>query len=414
MNGKRAFELLKKIGFERMSGTLEEEKAANYLVEEIKKIGGNCEVEEFDVDGFTIHEAKLEVLEPSYKEYKVIGYGNASSTLKEGITADFYYFSSDSDVDMANAKDKIVLINGRITMKNYKKLVDANVKGFITYVGELKDDYDDIDLAYPELRKPLREVKVIPGVSMNVHDAVDLVLSEAKRVRLTLIQDEYQIKSHNVVAKIKGSKNTDETIVLTSHYDSVRYSTGVYDNGAGTVINMEAYRYFLEHTPERNLTFIWCGSEERGLLGSKAYVKAHEEELKDIKVVVNCDVAGPVLGTDSIFATANEEALHYCKALANELGFPANFYLDTYSSDGIPFTDKGIPSISVTRFGGMGTAYIHNRHDVIKYLDYKNLEKTGNYLIELVNHLDKAKVIPFSLKVSDEIKDKVDKYLFKK
>ncbi len=63
----------------------------------------------------------------------------------------------------------------------------------------------------------------------------------------------------------------------------VRYSTGVYDNGAGSVINLEAYRYFLENKPNRNLIFIWCGSEERGLLGSKAYVKKHEEELKKCK-----------------------------------------------------------------------------------------------------------------------------------
>ena len=52
---------------------------------------------------------------------------------------------------------------------------------------------------------------------------------------------------------------------------------------------------------------------------------------------------------------------------------------DTYSSDSIPFADNGIPGINVTRFGVPGTAYIHNRYDVIKYLDYKNLQKTGSY-----------------------------------
>lgn len=414
MNGKRAFELLKKIGFERMSGTKEEEKAAQIISEEIEKMGGKAKIEEFEVNSQTIHKAKLEVLEPSYKEYNVIGYGNAGSTDLDGLVGDFYYMSTDSIVDKKLANGKIVLINGRLTMNVYKRIVEAGAIGFISFCGDLKDEYDDIDLAYPELREPLKEVKVLPGVSMNVHDAVELVLSEPKKVRLTLVQDEYKIPSHNVISKIKAASNTDETIVLTAHYDSVRYSTGVYDNGAGSVINLEAYRYFLENRPNKNLIFIWCGSEERGLLGSKAYVRDHEEELKNIEIVINCDVAGPVLGSDEIFVTANDEILSYCKALGSEIGFPANYHLDVYSSDGIPFTDKGIPSISITRFGTSGTAYIHNRHDIIKYLDYKNLEKTGNYLIKLVEKIDKSQFVPFNLTVSDQIKEKVDKYLFKK
>ena len=414
MNGKRAFELLKKIGFVRMGGTCEEKKAANILKEEVEKIGGEAKIEEFDVCGNEITEVKLEVLEPNYKEYKVTGFLNSGSTGKEGLVGDFYYVSTESTVDLENAKGKIVLINGAMGRNLYKKLVEAGIIGFITYNGDLKDNYEDVDIAYPELREPLREIKVLPGVNMKVHDAVDLVLSEATKVKITLNQVEKQVSSRNVIAEIEGSEKKDEVIVFTAHFDSVRYSTGVYDNGAGSVINMEAYRYFMENKPKRTLKFIWCGSEERGLLGSKAYVKAHEEELKNVKFNINCDVAGPVLGRDVVFATANNEVLNYCKSLGSEIGFPANYVLDTYSSDGIPFADKGIASVSITRFGSMGTAYIHNRHDVIKYLDYKNLEKTGNYLITLAKKIDDSKYMPFDTKVSDEVKDKVDKYLFKK
>lgn len=414
MNGKRAFELLEKIGFVRMGGTNEEAQAALILKEEVEKIGGEAKIEEFDVCGNEIFEAKLEVLEPKYKEYKVTGFLNSGSTGKEGLVGDFYYVSTESTVDLENAKGKIVLINGSMGRNLYKKLVEAGIIGFITYNGDLKDNYEDIDIAYPELREPLREIKILPGVNMKVHDAVDLVLSEATKVKITLNQEEKKVMSRNVVSEIEGSEKKDEVIVFTAHFDSVRYSTGVYDNGAGSVINMEAYRYFMENKPKRTLKFIWCGSEERGLLGSKAYVKAHDEELKNIKFNINCDVAGPILGRDVIFATANNEVLNYCKALGNEIGFPANYVLDTYSSDGIPFADKGIASVSITRFGSMGTAFIHNRHDVIKYLDYKNLEKTGNYLINLAKRIDDSKYMPFDTKVSDEVKDKVDKYLFKK
>lgn len=414
MNGKRAFELLEKIGFVRMGGTLEEKEAAKILKEEVEKIGGEAKIEDFEVRGNIIHKAKLEVLEPNYKEYPVTGFLCSGSTPEDGLVGDFYYVSTESIVDMENAKGKIVLVNGPFNVNLYKKLVEAGIIGFITFNGDLKDNYEDVDINYPEMREPLRKVKVLPGVNMKVHDAVDLVLSEAKKVKLTLIQEEKNNISQNVVSVIEGTEKKDEEIVFTAHYDSVRYSTGVYDNGAGSVILMEAYRYFMENKPKRTYRFIWCGSEERGLLGSKAYVRDHEEDINKVKFNINCDVAGPVLGRDVVFATANNEVLNYCKALGSEIGFPANYVLDTYSSDGIPFADKGIASVSITRFGVNGTAYIHNRHDVLKYLDYKNLEKTGNYLIELAKKIDASLYMPFDNKVSEEVKDKVDKYLYKK
>ena len=66
MNGKRAFEILNKIGFVRMGGTQEELDAANIILDEIKNAGGEGYIEEFDVNGQDIKVAKLEVLEPVY------------------------------------------------------------------------------------------------------------------------------------------------------------------------------------------------------------------------------------------------------------------------------------------------------------------------------------------------------------
>ena len=45
---------------------------------------------------------------------------------------------------------------------------------------------------------------------------------------------------------------------------------------------MQLLAYFKEHAPLRTLKFIWCGSEEMGLLGSIAYCKEHKEELKGV------------------------------------------------------------------------------------------------------------------------------------
>ena len=59
---ERAFELLKKISFERIAGTDKELECANMLKEECEKVGVEAVIEEFEIDMPEIFEASLEVL----------------------------------------------------------------------------------------------------------------------------------------------------------------------------------------------------------------------------------------------------------------------------------------------------------------------------------------------------------------
>ena len=124
-----------------------------------------------------------------------------------------------------------------------------------------------------------------------------------KEVVLKLTQEEGQWPAHNIIAEVPGTEENGETIVLGGHYDSAQFSPGVYDNGAGSAILIELLKYFKEHPAKRNLKFIWFSAEERGLVGSKAFVKAHEEELKQIRFMINVDLAAPLLGAHAANAS---------------------------------------------------------------------------------------------------------------
>ena len=119
---------------------------------------------------------------------------------------------------------------------------------------------------------------------MRTTDAMELIKSNPTLVTIDNDQDEFKATSQNVISEIKGE--LEEEIVFTAHYDSVPFSRGVYDNGAGSAILLELYRYFINNKPKRTLRFIWCGSEERGLLGSKAFVKKHNKQLKNIVLCI--------------------------------------------------------------------------------------------------------------------------------
>jgi hypothetical protein len=83
----------------------------------------------------------------------------------------------------------------------------------------------------------------------------------------------------NTVAEIPGTdpKLKEEVVMLGGHLDSWIAGTGATDNGAGTIVAMEAVRILqaLDIKPRRTIRIaLWTG-EEQGLFGSKGYVTEH-------------------------------------------------------------------------------------------------------------------------------------------
>jgi len=85
--------------------------------------------------------------------------------------------------------------------------------------------------------------------------------------------------AYDTVAEIPGTdpKLKEEVVMLGGHLDSWIAGTGATDNGAGTVVAMEAVRILkaLDIKPRRTIRIaLWTG-EEQGLYGSKGYCKQH-------------------------------------------------------------------------------------------------------------------------------------------
>jgi carboxypeptidase Q len=83
----------------------------------------------------------------------------------------------------------------------------------------------------------------------------------------------------DTIAEIPGTdpKLKDQVVMLGGHLDSWIAGTGATDNGAGTIVAMEAVRILkaLDVKPRRTIRIaLWTGEEE-GLFGSKGYAKQH-------------------------------------------------------------------------------------------------------------------------------------------
>jgi hypothetical protein len=84
---------------------------------------------------------------------------------------------------------------------------------------------------------------------------------------------------YDTIAELPGvdKDKKDEVVMLGAHLDSWHAGTGATDNGAGTIVMMEAMRILkaLDIKPRRTIRIgLWSGEEE-GLLGSQGYVEKH-------------------------------------------------------------------------------------------------------------------------------------------
>ncbi len=101
---------------------------------------------------------------------------------------------------------------------------------------------------------------------------------------------------YDTIAEIPGTDKKDELVMLGAHLDSWHAGTGATDNGAGTIVMMEAVRILkaLDLHPRRTVRIgLWTG-EEQGLLGSQFYVEHHfgsrppmdEPAMKDMPTLI--------------------------------------------------------------------------------------------------------------------------------
>ena len=401
-------DLMKKIfddtAYVRTGGSDAEKRAAEYLRQTAADLGLEAYLEPFEVELATVEEATLTIdgREIPCKGYLLAGSGE--------VEAPLYYLTESDRYSLSGCKGKIVLFDGYLGYWRYRELLENGAVGFISYDGNV--NYADRDIDHRELRPHVAKGEKIIGVNINAKDAVDIVNSEAKTAKIVLKQREYKGNSHNVIIDLPGE--TAEQIIFTAHYDSTSLSQGAYDNMSGCVGIMAMAEYFAKNPHRYSLRFIFCGSEERGLLGSKAYCIQHEAELKDVALVINLDMIGCIMGKFISCVTAETALVNYISYLGSELGFQVKAYQDVYSSDSTPFADKGVPAVSFARAAGRDLAPIHNSYDTVAVMKMEQMQKDVDFITAFASRMANAAICPVAKEMPDNMKEKLDEYLLRK
>jgi carboxypeptidase Q len=192
------------------------------------------------------------------------------------------------------------------------------------------------------------------------------------------------VEVYNTVAEIAGTEKPDEVVIVGGHLDSWDLGTGATDNGTGSMAVLEAARALqkLAVKPKRTIRFVLFTGEEQGLNGSKAYVKAHQNELGKISgVLVHDSGTGKVL-TIGLMANYNvretiDRALY---PLAKGVGFAEPTLRTEGGSDHVPFDGAGVPGFWCVQEGVDYDKTHHSQADTLDRVRWDDLTEGAQVL----------------------------------
>jgi len=167
----------------------------------------------------------------------------------------------------------------------------------------------------------------------------------------------------DTVAEIPGTdpKLKDQIVMVGGHLDSWISGTGATDNGAGSIVAMEAVRILkaLDVKPKRTIRIALWSGEEQGLFGSQGYVKQHFGTFAEPKTPEPASVPSFMRQHGPLTTTKEWETLDAYYNLDNGTGKVRGVYTQENWAIGPifkqwiePLKDLGVTTISYRNTGG--------------------------------------------------------------
>ncbi len=382
----------------RLSGSVQAQKAVDYVAAELKALGLEVQLEKVMVPHWVRGEETAALVEfPGMAEnttQKIVlcALGASVATPAEGLTAEVVVVR-DFDELQALGKEKV---QGKIVLFNYhfdKQMAAQNrageaygqavryradaptAAGRLGAVAALIRSVGGAEYRLPHTGQTdyRNDAPKIPAGAVTAEDA-DLIAALAPQgtVKMHLVltpQTLPDAPSFNVIGDIKGSEHPEQVIIVSGHLDSWDLGTGAIDDGAGVAVSMEAANVVqkLHLRPKRTIRVIAWMNEENGLAGGKTYAKDHEKEIANHFAAMETDGgAGHPLGMN--YATKPEAKGFFdpvAKILVSSGAGIFNFAEHAGGADVGPLTKLGVPGFSPIQDNRFYFNYHHTAADTL-------------------------------------------------
>jgi hypothetical protein len=275
-------------------------------------------------------------------------------------------------------------------------VADEVVKDAIAFVGH---NFEEGEYLIDGMKK--QKVKT-PAILVSNQFENELKKGEAL-VTANFKEENFDYPSVNVIAKAAGTDPNlkKEYVLFSGHHDhdgvgpAVKGDSiwnGADDNASVTVAMLAIGRAWVTKPGKRSALFVWHGSEERGLLGSRWYVNHPTVDKNQIVAVLNGDMIGrnnidsaALLGSIPPHRNSIELVNMAMKANADLTHFKVDFSWDEathpefwyFRSDHLPYAQAGIPAIFFTTL--LHPDY-HTPKDEPSRIDIAKLKKMTDWM----------------------------------
>ncbi|MEG1024617.1 MAG: M28 family peptidase [Flavobacterium sp.] len=434
----------------REAGTLDELKVSMWLANKAKEAGmapagdDGTYFQFFDLYRHQVTpNTKFKIGKKEYKLWKDVLVAETTNIKVEGSLV-YLGAATKEEIEKADIKGKAVVLlaskegiaddislfdrryPGLIRNKYYDLVVKKGAAALIMVADELAEQsWSQVE---PQMTRGIYGIEGFRdkiGATMPIFwvhgDQLEYLKTTKDILSTEVVSETYRYPSVNVVGTIAGTdpKLKNEYVLFSGHqdHDGVRQKYGqdsIYngaDDNASTCVAMLAIaRAYKKQPGKRTALFVFHGSEERGLLGSRWYAAHPTVPEKDIIAVLNGDMIGrnnvnqaALLGSSSphenssdlvaIAKKANDEGPKFdLDKLWDRPEHPEYFY---FRSDHLPYARKGIPAVFFTSV--LHSQY-HTPMDESENIDYVKLRKMTEWMYRtgwiLSNDANRPKTLP--------------------
>jgi carboxypeptidase Q len=397
----------------RLTGSLQAERAVQYVADELRKLGLDVRLQKLSVPHWVRGEERGELVEyegmaqGTTQKVVLAALGGSIATDANGLIGEIVVvnnFDELKELGKDEINGKIVLFNnkfdremqasgfggaayGQAVLYRFGGAIEAARYGAIAVLVRSAGASQN-RLAHTGSMGYQAGVTKIPGAAISFEDAemIDYLSKMGKvKIKLTLTpQTLPNATSYNVIADLKGSEKPDEIVIVSGHIDSWDLGTGALDDACGVAVSMQV-PYLLKQLkikPKRTI-------EENGQAGSAAYAEEQKANFANHFAAIESDlgVSHPL----GFYFTANPETLPYYTPILKVL-YSQGAGLAQYQAGGVgadigPLTRAGVPSFAPWFNQQTYFNYHHTAADTFDKIVPKELAESGSVVAVLAYSL---------------------------
>lgn len=400
----------------RLTGSLQAQRAVEYVADEMRKLGLEVRLQKLTVPHWVRGAESGELTEfpgmarGTTQKVVLTTLGGSVATPTAGMLAEVVVVSNFAELEAlgrSRVEGKIVLFNNRFD----KELAASGLGGqaygqAVAYRGGgavaaarlgavaalvRSAGGSQNRLAHTGSLRYADGIPKIPGAAVSSEDAEMIAhLARAGAVRMRLIltpQTLPDTTSYNVIADLKGSELPNEVVIVSGHLDSWDLGTGALDDACGVAVSMQV-PYLLKQLnlkPKRTIRVIAYMNEENGLVGGTEYAREQATNLSNHFAAIESDLgASHPIGV--LFAGRPEIGLFLApiSAILREQGAAvAQHQPGGVGADIGPLTQRGVPSFAPYFDTRTYFNYHHTAADTFDKIDPKSLAEAGGVMAVL-------------------------------